>query len=377
MPLRKHHPLLTAELCTKPPTGSRIRRSMSLVACALLLMVGVACARGNEQSARSIPIPVAVPTATATPLPVIVPRDDAPHGDLTEWWYYTGHLDAADGRTFGFQYVIFQAVRSDGPVGYAAHFAITDLAKGTFSYDQRSAIGAGSRTTDRFDLSVNDWWMSGANGVDKLVASMPGYAIDIGLTSAKPIALHNGTGVISFGPAGDSYYFSRTRMPVAGNMTVDGVQIAVTGTAWMDRQWGNFVFAGGGWDWFSMHLDDQSDLTGSIVRDDLGNVILVYGTLVDPTGKTTHLTEAGFRATALDFWMSPKSGANYPSRWRITLPDQNLDMTVSPVVLDQELDARTSTGVIYWEGAVAVTGTREGRPLTGRGYVELTGYAGR
>ena len=354
-----------------------LRRIVSLFAIAVLVAVSVSCTRGDGPPARSVPVPVSVPLTTATPLPVVVPRDDAPHNDLTEWWYYTGHLDAADGRTFGFQYVIFQAVRNDGPVGYAAHFAITDVAKGTFTYDQRSSVGAGSRTIDRFELSIDNWRMSGANGVDKLVASMPGYAIDLGLTSAKPIALHNSIGVISFGPAGDSYYFSRTQMPITGSISVDGVAIPVTGTAWMDRQWGNFVFAGGGWDWFSMHLDDGSDVTGSIVRDDRGEVVLVYGTMVDPNGRTTHLSETGFRANVLDSWKSQRSGATYPSRWQISLPDQKLEITVSPVVLDQELDARSSTGVIYWEGAVAITGTREGRPIGGRGYVELTGYAGR
>src|SRR5262249_34778294 len=153
-------------------------------------------------------------------------------------------------------------------------------------------------------------------GRDHLLAGMDGYGIDLALVGEKPAALHNGGGLITIGPAGDSYYYSRTRMSVSGALTVDGLVRPVTGVAWMDHQWGNFVLGGGGgWDWFSLQLDDRTELTAWTVRGDDGRPVLVFGTYVDAEGRTQHLAGDAFRAEALDRWTSPKTGATYPARW--------------------------------------------------------------
>ncbi|HEY3082118.1 MAG TPA: lipocalin family protein [Chloroflexota bacterium] len=341
------------------------------LAAALLL----GCVPGPAHPPRSTPVALAEPTATPTPRPLALPGDEAPHRDLTEWWYYTGHLDAADGRQYGFELVVFQSVRGAGPVGYAAHFAVTDLPRRRFAYDQRTALGSQidpAGGVGGFDLAVGGWRMRGLDGRDHLSAQMDGYGVDLALVGEKPPALHNRVGLISFGPAGDSYYYSRTRMSVTGSLTVDGVEGPVTGVAWMDHQWGNFISAGGGWDWFSIQLDDRTELTGSVVRGDGGEPLLVYGTYVDAEGRAHHLDADGFRAEPLDRWTSPTTGATYPARWRIRTAVPALDLEVTPLLPDQELNARASTGTVYWEGAVQVTGSR-----SGRGYVELTGYGPR
>lgn len=341
----------------------------------LLVMFLAACSSAPEVAPRSIPVPTAIVTPTARAEPVEFPRDDAPHDVLTEWWYYTGHLQDEVGARFGFEFVIFQSVRGNGPVGYAAHFAITDIAARRFVYDQRTSIGSQIGPTDRFDLDVAGWKMSGSGGSDHLSASMPGYALSLDLLSTKPAILHGGTGIISFGPAGESYYYSRTRLEGVGQLTVDGQPRAVEAIAWMDHQWGNFISAGGSWDWFSMQFEDRTELTGSVVRDDAGQPVLIYGTYVDAQGDALHLDADEFLVRATDHWTSPNTGATYPAGWSIGVPTLGLDLEIEPVLPDQELDTRPTTGVIYWEGAVDVRGRRNDAPLRGVGYVELTGYA--
>jgi predicted secreted hydrolase len=221
--------------------------------------------------------------------------------------------------------------------------------------------------------------MAGREGQDRLSAAMPGYAVDLALAALRPPALHLGEppwqpGLISFGPAGYSYYYSRTRMAVAGTLQVDGAPRAVAGEAWMDHQWGDFLVLGsGGWDWFSAQLRDGRDVTISVVRDASGATLLAYGTLVEAGGEARHLPPISFEVTATGAWTSPRTGIRYPSGWRLRQPAHNLDLAWTPLLADQELDTRASSGVSYWEGAVAVSDAATGAGL-GRGYVELTGY---
>ena len=141
----------------------------------------------------------------------------------------------------------------------------------------------------------------------------------------------------------------------------------------MDHQWGDFlVLGGGGWDWFAVSLDDEREVTISVIRDDRGQTIVQYGTLVTAAGEARHLPAASFALAAMGTWRSERTGITFPSGWRLTVPGESLDLALVPVLLDQELDTRASTGVIYWEGAVDVRAS-SGVP-TGKGYVELTGY---
>jgi predicted secreted hydrolase len=340
----------------------------------------------------------------ADPQPIVLPADDAPHDRLTEWWYYTGHLRAAaGGRTYGFEYVIFRAERGGLPVSWASHLAITDERGGAFMYAQRSWIGdrVDASTDTGFDFSLpgpgaaTPWHMAGSDGTDALEATagpdesstgIP-FGLRLDLLSTKDPALHDADGWIDFGPAGGSYYYSRTSMRAAGAITIGDEELLVAGDAWFDHQWGDFIaVGGGGWDWFAVNLDDGTDITLSLVRDADGSYPLVYGTLVDPTnvpdprthveprGEAHHLPRDAFEVEVLDRWTSPTSGAAYPAGWRITIPGEGLVIELRPSVADQELDTRATTGVVYWEGSQIVEATRDGQPLGGEAYVELTGY---
>jgi predicted secreted hydrolase len=332
---------------------------------------------------------------------VVLPADDAPHDRLTEWWYDTGHLRTADGHRYGFEFVVFRAERGAFPVTWASHLAITDETAGTFRFAQRTEIGpqVDHSPANGFDLALapgpanlagaslayapQPWTMTGGDGRDHLVAS--GMAdpaspaagqlgLDLHLVARKPPALHNHVGWIDFGEGGSSYYYSRTSMAATGSLTIDGRTVEVTGEAWFDHQWGDFItVGGGGWDWFAVNLSDGTDITLSLVRDADGSYALVYGTLVDPGGRTHHLRADDFQVAVTDHWRSPATGADYPAGWAISVA--GLTIQLHPTVADQELDTRASTGVVYWEGSQVVTASGLRPALTGEAYVELTGYA--
>jgi len=355
---------------------------------------------GSAGVAESFPTPgpniaaATVPASTPGPVPGTVirfPLDEAPHPVITEWWYYTGHVQTADGARYGVEYVIFQGSRADFPIGYAAHFAVIDPHTRAFAYDEASSLARNVAFggSDGFDLRVNDWTMRGRSGADHLHAVMKSgaYAIDLTVTDTKGPVLQGG-GQFSYGPGGSSYYYSRTRMRPSGTMTVGGVaKPIVDGTLWFDHQWGNFLATNGGWDWFSTQFDDNSEMMIYHLRDPSGKIVQTFGEYIPPCPRdcsptkpvpSVALSADQFSITPLGAWTSPTTGISYPSAWRVTVLAQGdvpaMDLTYTPVIPNAELDTRRSTSVIYWEGDCTITGTKGGGPITASGYVELTGY---
>ena len=271
----------------------RLKRALPPLVAGVLL---IGCSASGAILANPTPlrpeIPTAAPTPTrpADPLPIQLPADDGAHDRLSEWWYYTGHLQADDGRRFGFEFVMFRAERGDFPVGWASHLALTDESGGTFSYDQRSQLGAGPdrQPAQGFDLAIGGatasdpaWRMSGTDGRDQLEAQAATFGIDLSLTDTRsqPI-LHSGDGWIDYGIAGGSYYYSRPRMTASGTLTYGGADLAVHGTAWFDHQWGDFITGGaGGWDWFALNLADGTDVMAYLIRAPDGTYPIAYATV--------------------------------------------------------------------------------------------------
>jgi predicted secreted hydrolase len=332
--------------------------------------------------------------AAATPAPVRFPRDHGPHDLLTEWWYYTGHLASQDGRRFGFEYVIFRAERDPFGVGWAAHLAVTDEQGGRFAYDQRAELG------DRADRSVPDegfdlaiagdvdpgihgreptWNMTGGLGDDRLAAqgerSRDGLAIglELELHDEREPLLHGDDGYVTFDASTGSYYYSRPRMVASGVITLGDEELPVSGSAWFDHQWGDFLSVGTGWDWFAVNLDDGTDLTVSVVRAPQGRDRLVYGTIRDEHGSRS-LVARDITVEVQGQWTSPWTAITWPAGWRLEIPGEGLVVELRPTVADQELDTRATTGVVYWEGSQVVHAERDGVVIGGAAYVELTGY---
>jgi predicted secreted hydrolase len=310
------------------------------------------------------------------PRPVKLPEDAAPHDRLTEWWYYTGHLEDDAGNWYGFEFVIFQALRGEFPPVYASHFAVTDVAAENFAYAERLESFVPDPGETPIDLTVGGWTLQGGDGDDRIVAAMDGYSLDVRLQSEKPPVLHEGDGFFEFAPGASSYYYSRTRMSASGTLVVDGEPREVTGSAWMDHQWGDFlVLDGVGWDWFSIQLDNGHEVMAWQSHDEHGNILDGNATLVDPSGEAIDVPFGELSTEPTGEWRSPRTGAVYPSGWILTIPAREIELTVEPVVADQELITLESTGVIYWEGMVEIDGVWDGEHVAGLGYVELTGYA--
>ena len=344
---------------------------------ALYLALAMALLAACGEVASPLPDPSSAPFDVSSLPSIDLPRDDAPHANLTEWWYISGHLQTAEGDPFGFEFAIFQSVRRGAPPGYAAHFAVTDIGRQRFKFGERTEVtgsinAAGHSSVTGLSLSVDGWTLRDVPGGFAISAGLDTVAVQLDIIPSKPAVIHNETGILDFSPFGWSYYYSYSRAAVRGVLLDQGLPRPVTGMAWIDHQWGDFIsVASGGWDWYSVQLDDGRDFTASVVRDESGGTVLRYGTLVGPDGEATHVRAADLDVRTTGHWTSPHTGIVYPSGWTLSVPGEGLHLRLEPSLRDQELDTRGSTGVVYWEGAVRVNG-KLGE--TGLGYVELTGY---
>lgn len=328
---------------------------------------------------------------------VVLPRDLYAHTNAqTEWWYYTGHMQTASGRRFGFELVFFKR-RTDldrfgvvplrliaNPL-YLSHFAITDESRQSFRYEHRKSTGGrldlpAAASEKKYYLKLGNWTVREAEGAHLLRARLGDDLIfEATLKNSKPAALngHEGVGV-SFKDAGEaSRYFSFTRMTAEGHITWNGATESFTGSAWMDREFGTWRTTENqkGWDWFSIQLETGAEVMVYHLRNSKGEPSsFSSGTYVDAAGQQTHLTSADFMLETTDQWLSPHSGATYPSGWRLRVPRFGIDVIVTPVMKDQELDTRGTTMIVYWEGACTVHGQHGGIETNGRAYVELVGY---
>jgi predicted secreted hydrolase len=366
-----------------------------------LALGGIVAVRGERRTPIAAHLTVAEALSSGdltgferaeAPRPFTFPRDHGPHPTFrTEWWYWTGNLATPDGRRFGFQLTFFRtALTPQTPARgsawgtnqvYLAHFAVTDVAGGRFearSRTERFALGLAGAQSEPFRVWLDDWEArgEGATGLPvRLRATEGDTAIDLTLDGGKPVVLQGDRGLSRKGPerGNTSYYYSLTRMPARGAVTVGGQRFEVTGLAWMDREWSTSALGGelAGWDWIALQLEDGRDLMFyRLRRKDGAADRFSAGTIVDSAGGARTLSLAEVRLEPVGAWTSPRSGARYPARWRLRMPELTLELEVTPVLADQELDV----GTPYWEGAVTVSGAERGRTVSGRGYVEMVGY---
>ncbi|HYR02322.1 MAG TPA: lipocalin-like domain-containing protein [Syntrophobacteria bacterium] len=321
------------------------------------------------------------------------PADHAAHPDFrTEWWYYTGHLSTAQGRTFGFQLTFFRhALRRPDETRrsrwalytlYFAHFAVTDEEGGTFRFQEkvsRGSLGLAGAETGRYLVWVEDWSARVEGQSHRLMAGREDMGLDLTLVPSKRPSIHGRDGLSqkAEGEGYASYYYSITRLTVSGTLSWQGHSYPVTGEAWMDHEFGSNQLRDyqAGWDWFSVQLDRDVELMVYLIRHRDGRIDPTSsGTIIWPDGTANHLPLSALQVEVLDSWRSKKSGVTYPSGWRLKVPGYEVDLTLTPTLADQELTTQKSTLVNYWEGSVGITGTVAGKPVQGRGYVELTGY---
>ena len=330
----------------------------------------------------------------------VFPRDHGAHDDArVEWWYVTGHLADAEGRRSGFQLTFFRTGLVDDPKVartstfaprdlHLAHFARTDVDGRAFRYAERThrdGPGGASARTTHLDVANEDWRLTELGGKLYLRASdrVDGVeeTLTLLLTPEKPPVLHgeNGLSKKAAEPDAVSRYVSFTRLRAEGWATRGDEARSVTGSAWMDHEWGSGAIGKGtrGWDWLSVQLDDGRDLMIYLLRgEDDTRTLHSSGTLVERDSRATPLAPSDFSVEVTARWASPRSKGTYPARWILRVPKASLALEIVPVLPDQELVTDRSTRVTYWEGACDVRAPGAGRPL-GRAYVELTGYAGK
>jgi predicted secreted hydrolase len=310
------------------------------------------------------------------PQPISLPDDASPHDRLTEWWYYTGHVQDEEGYLYGFQFVIFQVQRGEFPPTWAAHFAATDTRTGNFSFEERIDAFQYELGEEPFDLTIGDWRLTGGDGLDRIQADMDGYSIDVELGYEKEPVLHEGDGYFEFAPGAESYYYSRTRMSAHGTLDVNSTEREISGQAWFDQQWGDFLVLDSiGWDWFSVQLDNGTEVMAWQSHDTAGTILDGNASIVAEDGSVNDIPGEELSIVPLDEWQSPISGGVYPMGWIIEIESEDLWLKIDPVMEHQELITLESTGVIYWEGMVEISGIWQDEPVSGLGYVELTGYA--
>jgi predicted secreted hydrolase len=317
---------------------------------------------------------------TANPV-VRLPLDEAPHCSGNEWWYYTGRITTDQGRSYGIEAVIFQT--ADLPPlnsgrAWVAHYAVLDETTGAFTYDQGVwvAESIASSAYPGFRLNTPLMQMRGAVGRDRIQAAMfdGRLALDLNLVDQRGAILHGGTGYVDYGPQGHSFYYTRPEMQASGTLLIDGRLQNVTGTLWFDRQWGHDLNNPWlQWDWFSLRLNDGTCVMMFMFRSLIAPVAM--GTYIPPKGAAFTLAGEDFIITPTATWTSPHTGGEYPTSWRIQIPSQDLDLMVTAVAQDQEVDARWTTFNIYWEGLCTVSGTRGDQPIAGDAYVEMTNRA--
>jgi len=332
--------------------------------------------------------------AITGPPELTFPRDHGAHpASRTEWWYVTGLVDGDDGNRYGFQITFFRQGLDPGDPQpgtshlrarqiVAAHLAVADISNQTFEHSERlrradGALAGYSQTG--LDVWLDDWNIeSDRAGVISVRARdrQAAIGLEIELRPQRELVLHGDRGYSRKGAeAGNaSAYVSWTRLAVGGSLEVNGAVVAVDGAAWFDHEWGTSQLGEGvvGWDWFSLRLDDGRDLMVYRLRRADGTADpFSSGTVVGSDGEVEKLGRDDVELEVLGWWQSAATGARYPVRWRLRVPGADIDLEVNALLAASELDGSATTGVIYWEGPVAATGS-----ATGEGYVELTGYAG-
>jgi len=314
------------------------------------------------------------------------PRDHGSHPQFrTEWWYLTGWVKDARGRDLGIQITFFRnrpRVAEDNPSRFAprqllfAHAALADAKAGKLLHDQRAAragLGLAEAREGRTEVAIDDWSLrQTAAGYSASIAAREfAYALEFKVT--QPVLLQGERGLSRKGPlpAQASYYYSQPQLAVSGSITVKGEKHEVNGAAWLDHEWSSEYLAAeaAGWDWIGLNLADGGALMAFRMRDKQGGTLWAGGSLRAAGGRVRVLAPGEVRFEPLRRWRSPRTQAEYPVALRVQAGDMQFEL--EPMMDDQELDSRASTGTIYWEGAVTA---KSGGRLLGLGYLELTGY---
>ena len=395
---------LIAPIPGRNPPGGRRRANRLSCRFVILVILAVLVLPGcGEESAGNgdepIPVgdvlrgdPAQAFARVGEPREFLFPADHGSHDDYrTEWWYFTGNVNDGNDHRFGYQLTFFRfrpkAGETSGASGwrtehfYMAHLALADINNEKFHAFERfsrGAAGLAGANADSLHVWLDDWSARATSRETfplRIRARQDRIALDLSLQQGKSVVLHgdDGVSVKNSEPGNASYYYSYTRMPTTGRVSVGDRTYTVRGNSWMDREWSSSALGKEqlGWDWFALQLSNDHELMYyRFRREDNAPDRFSYGAVVRPGGRVSRLGFDQVELDVLDTWTSPGSGVIYPSAWRLRAPEHELDLSIRPALADQELDLSFR----YWEGAVEFEGSFGGSGVIGRGYVELTGY---
>jgi predicted secreted hydrolase len=314
------------------------------------------------------------------------PEDEGSHPDFrTEWWYVTGWLNRENGSAAGFQVTFFRTrpeIDESNPSAFTprqiiiAHAALSDRSRGRLLHDQRLARAAfdlAGAAIGRTNVWIDDWSLVQQDTGYTTRVGAKNFALDLSFAPTQPPLLQGDGGYSRKGadPASASYYYSLPQLRVSGAIVESGKREEITGSAWLDHEWSSSYMAQGaaGWDWIGINFDDGGALMAFRMCDAKGAKLWAGGAYRDAAGVRHAYTPGEIEFVALREWRSARTGAIYPVAWRVRAAA--LEITLEPLMDDQESDSRASVGTVYWEGAVRAL--RDGKVI-GRGYLELTGY---
>ncbi len=317
-----------------------------------------------------------------------LPEDEAPHETPIEWWYFNGFLRDDNRREYSFHFVTFQSPTIGTGTPHLLHATLGDHQELRHFAGERPAFAVLDPDAPSVDIEAAGWVMRGDGEGYALRFDLGGKSLDLEAVSTRDVVLHDSTGLVDLGEAGETYYYSRTRMDLAGWLEDAAGRREVSGAGWMDHQWGDISRVDVGWDWVNLHLNDGSDLMVAVVWKPVdppescaagscpveGERVAAYATYVQADGTATHVPSEGVSLQALDTRVSPYTGIHYPSHWLLLIEPLDIELLLLPVLLYAEFDAGEILPVVYWEGAVTATGSIGKPQVMGKGFVELVGY---
>ena len=373
-----------------------------LISIAALVLTASGCGRisvvpGSNQSPR---IDWAVPPSidagqfdyADAPREFNFPGDHGAHLNFqTEWWYFTGNLKSNSGDDYGYQLTFFR--RALLPEGenqqrtsylaanqvYMAHFTITDGRKKAFHPSERFSRGggnlAGAVSDPLLSVWLEDWRVQQLKDDHfRLFADTNDLQLDLELFDEGGVFLQGEKGLSKKSEDTASYYYSMPNLRTLGSLTISNEIIPVTGLSWLDHEFSTSTLAPDqiGWDWFALHLDNGTDIMAYTMRRVDGSFDpYSHGSIMEKGQPVNQLGKNDYEIISVNTWTSPISGAQYPSGWKLSIPSRAIELTISPLIQNQELNFAFT----YWEGAVKIVGIVNGESVNGYGYVELTGYA--
>lgn len=320
--------------------------------------------------------------------PIQLPLDALPHDAVIEWWYFNGHLTDKFGRKYAFMNCFFKAdekkvklpflknpLRPEKYIHFA-HSIVFDLSQKKIYKDVQpiSLVSRDSFTQPLLFINYSDPLAMARGYVNYEIAEtkpsnfhLKTGMLDLHLRSEKKPLLEGGNGYISV-CGKKSYYYSLTDLSAKGFVNILGKQIEVKGKAWMDHQWSNTSYSKDKWTWFSLCLDNGTQIM--CVEYDDGKKKDGLADFIDANGRTEHSKQLRLKHGKA-MWKSKKTKAQYPMSWHIEIPESDAVFEVRSLLRDGEL---VSGKINYWEGPLDVRGTLRGKKVSGVGFMELVGY---